>query len=314
MGRLSGFSLDKVNAPTVTSAGNRSSESPLSETLTAVRPAGPGLRTVHAPVNYLQTGVTDSIWYSADSWRSHMPLNPQLMAIEDVRPARGQLTLDREGVMLVDAPTAVTNFLDREAAARSYLPELEEAVMAATGAYRVVIGHGWVHRHSDRSDRFGEEGTTYPGRYAHIDYSDTSGPATARQMLGEDPDAEALMSGRFAVFNLWRALSPPPQDTPLCVCDATSVAAEDLMVSQIVLGQPGGPELRMETNMVQHNPQHRWVYFSGMDRDELLIFRGYDSDPSRFRRVPHTAFDDPSAGEDAPPRESIDIRCVAFFG
>jgi hypothetical protein len=50
-----------------------------------------------------------------------------------------------------------------------------------------------------------------------------------------------------------------------------------------------------------------------MRRDELLLFRGYDSDAARGRRVPHTAFDDPTAGDDAPARESIDIRCVAFF-
>ena len=39
-----------------------------------------------------------------------------------------------------------------------------------------------------------------------------------------------------------------------------------------------------------------------------------DSDPARFRRVPHVAFDDPSAAGDGSPRESIDIRCAAFFG
>ena len=71
--------------------------------------------------------------------------------------------------------------------------------------------------------------------------------------------------------------------------------------------------MRVQTNMVAFNPGHRWVYYSDMRRDELLMFRGYDSDPARSRRVPHTAFDDPSAGDDAPPRESIDIRCVAFF-
>ena len=65
--------------------------------------------------------------------------------------------------------------------------------------------------------------------------------------------------------------------------------------------------------MVAINPAHRWVYFPDLHRDELLLFRGYDSDPARSRRVPHTAFDDPSGGDDAPPRESIDIRCVAFF-
>ncbi len=273
----------------------------------------PGARTVEAPINYLEDGCTDSCWYAADSWRSHMPLQTEIMPIEDVRPIRSELSLDREGVFLAEAPCKVMDFSDREAAAKVYLPELEEVVKSATGAHKVVVGQGWVHRLSDRSERYGENGTTYPGRYAHVDYSDSSGPMTARQMLGDDPDAEALMQGRFAVFNLWRALSEPPQDCPLCVVDATTVERKDLVVSHIVLGPAAEKEFRIETNMVAHNPNHRWVYFSGMTRDELLIFRGYNSDPAHFTRVPHTAFDDPSA-VDGPPRESIDIRCVAFFG
>lgn len=274
--------------------------------------ARPSLRTVEAQINYLEKGVEDSVWYAADSWRSHMPLDSRIMPIGDARPVRGQFSLDREGIFLADAPCAVKDFRDREAAADVYIPELEEVVKAVTGAHKVVVGRFWVHRHSDRSDRFGEQGTTFPGRYAHIDYSDLSGPQTARQMLGEDPDAEELMKGRFQIINLWRAISAPPQDCPLCVADATSVEVDDLVISHIMLGPPG-KEMRLQTNMVTHNPAHRWVYFSGMGRDELLMFRGYDSDPARSRRVPHTAFDDPSA-IDAPPRESIDIRCVAFFG
>ena len=269
-------------------------------------------RTVQALINYLEDDTPDSIWYAADSWRSHMPLRMETMRIEDVRPIRGELSLDRQGICLADAPTGVKDFRDREAVARSYLPELEEAVRGLTGARKVVVGKGWVHRLSDRSKRFGEEGATYPARYAHIDYSDQSGPAAARQWVGDDPDADELFKGRFAIFNLWRALSEPPQDCPLCMADATTVAAEDLIVSHIVLGPPER-EMRIQTNMVAFNPTHRWVYFPDMRRDELLLFRGYDSDPARSRRVPHTAFDDPSAGDDAPPRESIDIRCVAFF-
>jgi hypothetical protein len=267
--------------------------------------------TLKAQVNYLEKGIEDSVWYAADSWRSHMPLDTQTVVIEDVRGLRDEFTLDHQGLQLIEAPSAVTDFLDREAAALIYLPELERAVRAATGASRVVIGNHWVHRHSDRSVRFGEEGTTYPGRYAHIDYSDLSGPQTARLMLWDDPDAERLLKGRYTVINLWRAISEPPQDCPLCVADATTVQAEDLVVSHVMLGLPG-QEMRLQTNMVTFNPAHRWVYFSDMRRDELLMFRGYDTDPARFRRVPHTAFDDPAA-VDAPPRESIDIRCVAFF-
>jgi hypothetical protein len=270
-------------------------------------------RTVRALINYLEDDTPDSIWYASDSWRSHMPLRVETMEIEDVRPIRERFSLDREGIFLADAPTRVQDFRDREAAAPAYAAELEEAVRAVTGARKVVVSGNWVHRHSDRSKRFGEPGTTFPGRYAHTDYSDASGPATARQWLGDHPDADELFKGRFAIFNLWRALSEPPQDCPLCVVDATTVEARDLVVSHIVLGPTPGREMRLQTNMVAYNPAHRWVYFPDMRRNELLIFRGYDSDPARSRRVPHTAFDDPGAGDDAPPRESIDIRCVAFF-
>lgn len=274
--------------------------------------SGRGGRTVQALINYLEDDTPDSIWYASDSWRSHMPLRMETMTIEDARPARDRFSLDREGIFLADAPTAVKDFRDREAAWPIYAAELEAAVKAATGARKVVVSRNWVHRHSDRSKRFGEPGTTYPGRYAHIDYSDQSGPEAARQWLGDDPGAEALFKGRFAIFNLWRVLSEPPQDCPLCVADVTTVEAKDLVVSHIVLGPPER-EMRIQTNMVTFNPGHRWVYFSDMRRDELLMFRGYDSDPARSRQAPHTAFDDPDVGEGAPPRESIDIRCVAFF-
>jgi len=281
-------------------------------TLTREAQSPPTGRPVRALINYLEDNTPDSIWYASDSWRSHMPLRMETMEIEDGRPIRDRFSLDREGIFLADAPTMVRDFHDREAAARTYLPELEEAVRAATGARRVAVSTNWVHRHSDRSQRFGEPGTTYPGRYAHIDYSDESGPMAARQWLGDDPAAEELFKGRFAIFNLWRVLSQPPQDCPLCVADATTVEAKDLIVSHIVLGPPER-ETRIQTNMVAFNPRHRWVYFSDMRPDELLLFRGYESDPARSRPAPHTAFDDPSAGDDAPPRESIDIRCVAFF-
>src|ERR1700744_644303 len=88
-------------------------------------------RTSWAPINYLEDDTPDSIWYAQDSWRSHMPLRMETMQIEDVRPIRSAISLDREGVFLADAPCAVKDFRDHEAAAKVYVPELEEAVKAA---------------------------------------------------------------------------------------------------------------------------------------------------------------------------------------
>jgi hypothetical protein len=61
------------------------------------------------------------------------------------------------------------------------------------------------------------------------------------------------------------------------------------------------------------NPAHRWFYYPNMQADEAMLLKCFDSDPARARFTAHTAFDDPAAPADAPPRESIEVRTLAFF-
>jgi hypothetical protein len=60
------------------------------------------------------------------------------------------------------------------------------------------------------------------------------------------------------------------------------------------------------------SPAHRWWYFSNMTRDEVLLFKFHDSDPTKALRTPHTAFQDPSFA-DARIRESVEFRTIAYF-
>ena len=63
-----------------------------------------------------------------------------------------------------------------------------------------------------------------------------------------------------------------------------------------------------------YNPRHRWVYFPEMRTDEALLIKCFDSArDGRARLSVHTAFEDPSTPPDAPARESIEIRTLAFF-
>ena len=63
-----------------------------------------------------------------------------------------------------------------------------------------------------------------------------------------------------------------------------------------------------------YNPDHRWFYFPEMERTEALVFKCYDSvADGRSRFTAHTAFEDPTSPSDAPPRESIETRTLAFF-
>ena len=63
-----------------------------------------------------------------------------------------------------------------------------------------------------------------------------------------------------------------------------------------------------------YGTHQRWYYFPDMERDEVILIKGYDSETDgRARFAPHTAFDDPTSPPDAPARESIEIRTLAFF-
>jgi len=51
-----------------------------------------------------------------------------------------------------------------------------------------------------------------------------------------------------------------------------------------------------------------------MRKDELLLFTQYDSNPNAPARFCfHSSFIDPTVPDHAPPRESVEIRAIAFF-
>jgi hypothetical protein len=51
-----------------------------------------------------------------------------------------------------------------------------------------------------------------------------------------------------------------------------------------------------------------------MKRNKALVFKTYDSiKDGRARWTAHAAFDDPTSPANAPARESIEIRTLAFF-
>src|SRR5262249_17063797 len=122
-------------------------------------------------------------------------------------------------------------------------------------------------------------------------------------------ESAALLRRRFSIINVWRPIRGPLEDAPLALADAQSVAAEDLVATDLLYKDRTG-----ETYNVRHNPPHRWFYGPAMSRDEVLLFRSYDSaEDGRARFVPHAAFEDPTEPINALPRESIELRVLAFY-
>lgn len=227
------------------------------------------------------------------------------MRIRDARPIAGELSLDRHGFVLVDHPTRVADFLDKDRLPDVYYPEIEAMVQQVSGAQRVVV-FDYTLRSGDDDERTARQ-IREPVQLVHNDYTDRSGPRRVRELLPDE--ADALLQGRFAVIQVWRAIDQPIERDPLAVADARSVAPADLIVSERRYTHRVG-----EIYRVSHNPSHDWYYFPRMQRDEALVFKVYDSaTDGRARFTPHTSFSDPTSPPDAPPRRSIEVRTLAFF-
>ena len=226
------------------------------------------------------------------------------MPIADARAASG-LSLDSSGCMLVDHRTAVRDFFDPAQIAAIYYPEIIELIKLHSGAERVVVFDHTL-RSGDEAERQ-EKRLREVIRGAHNDYTDWSGPQRVRDVLPDE--AEALLKRRFAIIQAWRPINLPIRANPLALADARSVAADDLLVAERRY-----PNRIGQTYRLRFNPAHRWMYFPHQRRDEAIVFKVYDSaQDGRARFTPHTSFDDPSTPTDAPPRQSIEVRTLAFF-
>jgi hypothetical protein len=265
-------------------------------------------RTIEADLNYY--ALADDPPVKPEFLK--LPLETKRMRIEDARKTRGDFTLDDHGFQLVDWPTRVRNFRDPEERARVYVPEVNAMLKEITGASKVVTsGIGFIRI----SDRVGErpKDTFGTGNFVHADYSKNAGEFWLRRFVDSEAEAEERLKKRWSIFNVWKIVSRPPQDVPLALCDARSVAPRDVVHTDFTTSDRETGRFSFENATYRHNPSHRWYYFSDMNRDEFLVFRGFDSDPARKEAAPHTAFIDPSCPDDAPPRESVEIRSIAFY-
>jgi len=161
---------------------------------------------------------------------------------------------------------------------------------------------------SGDEDTRNEKKVREPVFSVHNDYTDWSGPQRVRDILPAD-EAEDLLSRRFAIVQVWRAIRNPIQSNPLAICDARTLSTDSLIASERRFPHRVG-----ETYRISHDPGQRWFYFPEMRRDEALVFKVFESETDgRARFTAHTSFVDPTTPANAPPRESIEIRAFVFF-
>jgi hypothetical protein len=268
------------------------------------------LPRVEATLNYLAPMAERPRNYTFDPPpgvpRSNSTHEAHKVPIHDARVIASDVSLDREGFAVLNYHSAVKDFWDEDELRRVYYPEVQRVMAEATGASKVFIFDHTLRRRVRGVQDWTREAPRQPATRVHVDHTAKSGPQRVRDFFGDE--AEELLRGRVQVINLWRPIRGPLQDAPLAVCDAGSVAPRDLVPSDLVYQHRVG-----ETYGVTYNPDHRWFYVPQMQPDEALLLKCFDSETDgRARFAPHTAFDDPTAPADVPPRESIEIRTLVF--
>jgi hypothetical protein len=230
-------------------------------------------------------------------------LESQSVQVYDGRPRLSLLSIEKQGFTLRRAETAVTNFYDQEQVLHTYYPEVERLVREVTDA-RTVLAFDYNVRSGSKDERC-KTGAFPPARFVHADYTPRSAPQRVRDLLPAQA-AEESVKRRYAFVNVWRPIKGPVQNEALALLDAQSVAAKDLVATDLLYTDRTG-----EIYNVTFNPAHRWYYFRHMEASEVMVFANFDSLNNKI--VPHSAFDDPTASSDASPRESIEVRTIAFF-
>jgi len=233
-----------------------------------------------------------------------------------VRDGRNyQHSLDKHSFELVEQETALTTedfFKDQEKVRSVYYPEIAELIKKNTGAAHVLMFHHQLRsKNNNATAETGTVSTIQP--YAYGIHSD-SHPKSARdlfKMMAGGLDKK-YHKGRFLYINAWRNITDTPiGNDHLAVLDETTlVKPDDYIVAEF---HDRAFSLQQYRLLDVNSAQHKWFYYSAMKKNEVLLFKQFDSDTSLSGRLCfHTAFHDPNAAE-CPERQSVEARGIAFF-
>jgi len=273
---------------------------------------------------------------------------PRTSLIKDARPLQnaGSLTFESNGFALVDHQTVLNKddfYKGRGLIESVYFKEMEQLIQQSLGADRVFALASQV-RNSTKATELNpselnpfEEKTPTMGKaaaqwapaqvssYASKVHTDFTGSKSAEKFYRAAGIPEGTKV-RFCLINAWRNISEtdPVYNNPLALLDSTAVTEGEMVRVNEQLKHGARCQFRdgMSTNdcaeqyrlSAERAGEHEWYYYPHMRKDEVLLFKQFDSDPSRPSRFTfHSSFHDPAVPAHLPKRESVEVRAMAIF-
>lgn len=140
--------------------------------------------------------------------------------------------------------------------------------------------------------------------------------------VGEGQLAKCYNGQRWAMFSIWRPLKRVTRD-PLAFADRRTFPRSDYI--RVKLVEPTGKALRnlypeeaesheAETLLAYGSDEHKWCWIWNMELEEVVVIQLFDSEAEKrgYCGVMHSSVDVPGT-EHEPARESIEVRCSAFW-
>jgi len=259
--------------------------------------------TVHASLNFAADRKDGGIWSNMNPATITQALKAHEVLIKDARHLPSPPTLAKEGFEIQHLPMDGKNWTSPEWVAKEYVPKTLELVKRLTGAPLVIPFFNGAALIRDT----GDPAKAPAAQFVHIDQTRES----TIPFLQMNADEETIKKyPRVQMYNVWRSITPPPQDVPLAICDQRTLDESDWVVGKTVEPQfPNGVPYLASV----HNAGQSWYYFSDVTTDESVIFKGYDSDLTVPMGCLHGAFKHPDPDPKAVPRASIEVRFFALF-
>ena len=273
-----------------------------------------GHKDVRAAFNYTKDvqQLTELYFYESEAAKNiHEPGDdPHEMLVHDGWHRADSFSVDKEGFSLQEFKTTYDQWDDDAAVAKTFYPEIVEFLKRTQGAKRVLVFDHTIRSNTNKTKKLTQEtGTSQraPVTLVHCDYTAESGPVRVQQLMGDE--AKDLLSRRVVFLNVWKPIRRVVEEHPLAMCDVTSSPPEDFFKLHLRYRDRNG-----ENYVMRHSPAHKWWYFPKITPDQVILLKTFDSaTDGRARFVGHSAFNDPTSPPDAPYRESVEIRTIAFF-
>ncbi len=262
--------------------------------------------------------VQAAVRYLSDEWKArpdrafiysketrHQNTTKRDVTITDARGlvADGSIDIERNGFTYSAYEPRVKDYADGDAVESSYATAIAPLLRELTGAREV-----YVQSHQTRT----EDPKTFLGaysRYVHCDYPMTPNRERVASLVKAHGRTTSDVDGLdYLWFNIWAPIERPAEQNQLTVIDASTLSDEDFQEYHFTPSKEGG-----FAAIPTWNANHRFYYVSNMRPGEAIVFKQYDSRPGMPKVCPHTAFYDPSAGENHPGRRSVEFRAVCIL-